>query len=563
MRAVLLVIILGACSSGAPKNAAPTRAEYAPAETCLGCHPDEAMRWQGSHHANAMAPATPTTVRGAPGGLDGQRIDREGEAFVFVDTDGTRHPIRYTFGVEPLQQYLVDGEGGRLQVIPLAWDTERRSWFRIPGDNLAWTGRYKTWNTMCADCHSTGVRKNYDATTDRFATTYTEVAVGCQACHGPGSRHAANPAEPLGARGDAESCGPCHARRSAIAVADPGDASMFDAHRPVTLRPGAYFPDGQILDEVFEYGSFAQSAMHQAGVRCTDCHDPHDGRGNPSNATCTRCHGASSPPQFPGLAQRATNVDTPAHHHHAPGSPGAQCVACHMPERVYMGVDRRHDHRFGVPRPDLSVALGVPDACTSACHRDRDATWSAALVASWFPHEPKPTSAHVFARAAAGKVDPEDLARIVRDPTAPAITQASALELLHATPAVCAEALHHPSPLVRSAAVACMEAVVAAERPRVLVPALRDPVRLVRIEAARLLAGVPLAPADRDAYAAARTELDAALEYDLDRPEAWFDLALLAEAERRMTDAATLYKKALALDPEFLPARVNMSTLQP
>ncbi|MEO7736405.1 MAG: tetratricopeptide repeat protein [Kofleriaceae bacterium] len=550
MTRALAVLALVACGTAPAAYVAPAR--------CASCHPDEAARWRGSHHDRAMEVAGPDTVLGdfrATAAAGGSRA-RDGDGY---QLDG--HRVSYTFGVEPLQQYLVDAPGGRLEASALAWDTARGAWFRVTPEDLP--HRYRTWNTMCADCHSTAVDKGYDADTERFTTRFADVDVGCQACHGPGSRHAADPTQPVTARGDAEACAPCHARRATIAQRG---ATLLDRYRPMTLQAGLYFPDGQILDEVFEYGSFAQSAMHEHGVRCTDCHDPHSGRAAPGNALCTRCHSAAPPVQFPGLARRARDVDSPAHHHHQPGSPGAQCVACHMPERTYMKIDRRHDHSLRVPRPDLSVTLGVPNPCTEACHIDRDARWAAATVARWFPG-PKPAAfGEVFARAQRGEAAPGELAAVATDRDRPAIVRATAFELLAAAPEACAAAatlrgLGDPSSLVRSAAVACGEQLAPEARAAFAGEVLGDPVRGVRIEAARILAGVALPAARGAVFAAARRELEDAYRADLDRPEGWFNLGTLAEAEGRRGDAIAHYRKALALDPDFVPARANLDQL--
>jgi hypothetical protein len=342
----------------------------------------------------------------------------------------------------------------------------------------------------------------------------------------------------------------------------------------MTLAPGLYFPDGQIRDEVFEYGSFAQSAMHERGVTCVDCHDPHSARSEPANATCLQCHGANPPlARFPGLAVRARDVDTPAHHHHPPGSPGARCVACHMPARTYMAIDERRDHSFRIPRPDLSTALGTPDACTQSCHTDRDARWAATTVAAWFPG-PKPAHfGEVLARAEQGGASDDlrgasdDLRRLIADRNQPAIVRATALETLFADPRAClaaaASALRDPSPLIRSVAVACGEHLPPAARIDFAAAALRDPVRLVRIEAARILssAAPAMTDAQRAVYATARLELDDAYRLDLDRPEGWFNRAVLAETESHPAEAARFYRRALDLDPDFVPARANLDRM--
>ena len=548
-----LIALVAACST----DATPT---YVDGRVCATCHPIEAARWRGSHHDRAMEVAAPEAVLGDFSGttFEGTRFAREGDAFI-IDVANQRRRVRYTFGVAPLQQYLVEQPGGRLEAFPIGWDTERRAWFRVPTEDLP--SHYQTWNTMCADCHSTAVDKRYDAEADRFDTRFADVDVGCQACHGAGSRHAADPTIPTSKTGP-DTCAPCHARRSAIA----SEGSTFDdRYRPMTLQEGLYFPDGQILDEVFEYGSFAQSAMHEQGVRCVDCHDPHTGKPSAGNAVCTRCHGAAPQARFPGLVKRAANVDTPAHHHHAQGSPGGQCVACHMPERTYMRVDRRRDHSLRIPRPDLSVTLGTPNACTQACHADRDAAWAAATVATWFP-EPKPAHfGEAFARARRGEGSPEQLQRIATARAQPAIVRATAFELMLALPTACVAAarsgLADPSPLVRGTAVACGEHLPPPARAAFAAGALRDPVRSVRIEAARILAGVTLPEADRASFVAARGELERAYRMDLDRPEGWFNLAVLAEAEARPAEAIASYRRALALDPDLVPAKANLELL--
>lgn len=568
-------------SSAASAEVAP--ASYVDPRLCMACHPGEAEKWRGSHHDRAMQVATPASVQGDFAGVavEDTRFRRDGDDYFIDVANGSpemrSYRVRYAFGIEPLQQYLVELPGGRLQASAFAWDTAKRSWFRVQSSDLPWTSRYQTWNTMCAECHSTAVDKGYDPATDRFDTHYREINVGCQACHGPGSRHVADPRQRLAASRSVETCAPCHARRTALTatatVASAGGSSLFDDFRPMTLVPGLYFPDGQIRDEVFEYGSFAQSVMHERGVACVDCHDPHGARSAPANAVCLQCHGVSPPPaRFPGLAVRASNVDSPAHHHHAPGSPGARCVACHMPERTYMKIDGRRDHSFRIPRPDLSVQIGTPNACNQSCHADRDARWAADAVAAWFPSPRPPHFGEVFERAqrlprgaASG-----DLRRLVADRNQPAIVRATALELLFDDADACLAAarssLRDPSPLVRSVAVACGEHLPPAARIDLAGAALRDPVRLVRIEAARILSGAAasaMSDRQRAEHAAARGELEQSYRAQLDRPEGWFNLAVLAEAEARPREAARLYRKALELDPDFVPARVNLGALGP
>src|SRR5437764_1041546 len=332
------------------------------AQACAGCHAAQAAAWQPSHHALAMQPATAATVLGDFSGAKLEHfgvtttVFRDGDSYM-VRTDGPDgalhdYKIAYTFGVHPLQQYLIAMPGGRYQALGIAWDSRPRAeggqrWYplypdqKLPaGDRLHWTGRDQTWNYMCADCHSTGVVKNFDLAKNAYATTWTDVDVGCEACHGPGSRHIAwaqsgAPASEQDHKGlvawlkptdsghwemneatgiahrteklasaELDSCAGCHARRKVIAPAASPDAPFLDSGLPAYLEPGLYHADGQIDGEVFEYGSFIQSRMHSAGVTCSNCHEPHSLElRSESNGLCAQCH---MPAKF----------DASEHHHH-------------------------------------------------------------------------------------------------------------------------------------------------------------------------------------------------------------------------------------------------------
>ena len=159
---------------------------------------------------------------------------------------------------------------------------------------------------------------------------------------------------------------------------------FLDDYEPDLLLPGLYYADGQIDGEVYVYGSFTQSRMYRHGVRCSDCHDPHTLKLRATgNALCVRCHSPDGNPRFPSLQKKV--YDAPEHHFHPPGSPGAACVACHMPARTYMQLDRRRDHSLRIPRPDLTLEIGTPNACTG-CHQDRDARWAADFLVGTAPY---------------------------------------------------------------------------------------------------------------------------------------------------------------------------------
>jgi predicted CXXCH cytochrome family protein len=538
---------------------------------------------------------------------------RDGKHFVRTDgPDGklADYGVKYTFGVAPLQQYLIELPGGRLQALSIAWDTRARSdggqrWFHLypdenitHNDELHWTGRLQNWNHICSECHSTGVEKNYDPSARRYRTTWTEINVTCEACHGPASRHIAwarrepgweltdarikglevlleerrnvvwshdpqsgNP-QRVGPRGEdkeVQICARCHSRRSQLSADYRHGRPLMDTHDPVLLRQGLYHPDGQIDDEVYEYGSFIQSRMYRAGVTCSNCHEPHGLKLRaPGNGVCLQCHDT-------------TKYDAAKHHFHSPGSRGAVCIECHMPTKTYMIVDPRRDHSFRVPRPDLSMQFGVPNACTS-CHRDRTAEWAAEKVRNWYRDEPKGYQRFGEALHAArtGAVDAETrLTALLRDVDQPAIARATAaLELASrlspVSLSVLGEAIRNADPLVRAGALEGLQALPPDQLWQLAHPLLRDPVRSIRIKAAGALAGFPadrLSAGVRADYDRATDEFVKAQRLNADQPEAHVNLGNLYAAREEAALAEQAYRTALDLDANWVPAYVNLADL--
>jgi Flp pilus assembly protein TadD len=618
------LILAASCQPADQPARAPTPAptaapSFVGSAKCAGCHPKETEAFRGSDHARAMQPATDQTVLGS---FDQTRTTHQGvtstffrrDGKFFVRTDGPdgkpgEFEITYTFGVDPLQQYLVPFPDGRLQTLGLAWDTRPRAqggqrWFHLypgqrlrPPDPVHWTGREQTWNFQCAECHSTDLRKRYDLATNRYATTWAELTVSCEECHGPGSAHAAwaearpagaAPAAPgstglvvrLGrgggawamkdpARGIAEWTGPprtsaevdvcarCHARRRPIVDPHPYGRPFLDTHVPALLDARLYHADGQILGEVYEWGSFVQSRMWRAGVSCSDCHEPHRGTLRAAgNAVCSQCH---LPAKF----------DAPAHHHHRPESEGARCVSCHMPARTFMVIDSRRDHDLRIPRPDLSVTLGTPNAC-SGCHRDRPPQWAADRVRAWGGTRHEAGFARALDAARRGRPDAGPaVTALVTDLSQPPIARATALTHFaeYWTPSMAPAvegALRDGDALIRMAALRAVEALPPDRRAALAAPLLRDPVRAVRLAAVQAIAGVPrpaLPEGQRGDFERGVAELVQSELVNADRPEAHLNLANLYARLGRAADAESELRTALWLAPSFVPALVNLADL--
>jgi tetratricopeptide (TPR) repeat protein len=588
---------------------AAVEADFTGSAACQACHATEFAAWSGSQHGRAMQHATEATVRGdfndarlVHDGVASRFFRRDGKYFVRTDgPDGklADFEVKYTFGLEPLQQYLVELPGGRLQALAVSWDARPKEqggqrWFRqYPSeridhrDELHWTKRAQNWNFMCADCHSTAVTKGYDAGRDAFDSRYREIAVGCEACHGPGSAHVAwaqakgadaakgltvrlderhgvtwaiDPATGTAGRSreraserEIEVCAQCHARRAQIAEGYRAGSSFLDHYLPSLLVEPLYHADGQQRDEVFIWGSWLQSRMHRRGVTCSDCHDPHAQKLRAEgNAVCGQCHA-------PG------KYDAPSHHHHNAGSAGAQCVDCHMPATTYMVVDPRRDHSMRVPRPDQTAALGVPNAC-NRCHTKQDAKWVATAVRGWLGRDAQgfQSFAPTFHAADAGRAGAAaSLTTIANDLAQPPIVRASALERLahsgRTDAATVQGAVRDAQPLVRLAAVPLAESLPPAQQVQLLAPLVSDPRRAIRIEAARALAGSQeaLGPAERASWQNAADEYVATLAYTADRPEARVALGTFLARLGRFDDAQASFAQALTLDPDHLPAILN------
>jgi tetratricopeptide (TPR) repeat protein len=645
--------------SGLPDDA---QAGFVGRQTCAQCHASQHDAWTGSHHDLAMDAATDATVLGdfndaelTHHGVTSRLFKRNGK--FFVNTEGpdgklADFEVKYTFGVDPLQQYMVEfdrpadlpaDEVARLQVLRISWDTQNKRWFHLdppdvkekldPTDELHWTGLAQRWNHMCADCHSTNLKKNYDVAKNQYHTTWSEIDVSCEACHGPGSLHVQiaksnslfwdrKRGYALARLKDAsnvpqvQACAPCHSRRRVIAPDYTAGCNYYDYFSNELLTSAAYYPDGQIMDEVYEYTSFLESKMFHKNIRCSDCHDPHSAKlKHTGNQLCTSCH------QHP-----AGKYDGEIHHRHPVKSTGAQCVECHMPQTTYMDVDPRRDHSLRVPRPDLSVKLGTPNACTrchvrdgvlpggkgtgdrgqgtegetlakllvrkdlkeyadwlAAARRGDDGVkarlaevdhWADAMLDVWYgkTRKKEPHFAEALAAARAMTPDaPEKLRDLLTNRNQPAVARATAaLELSayveenNGPTQTLRKALVERDPQIRSAAVLALQQDATPQTISALAPLLKDHTRLLRTEAARSLAVMGadnLRGDERTDFKNALDECFRSLGVDNDRAAGHMSVAILYEALGESAQAQAAYETALRVEPGSIGARTNLAAL--
>jgi Tfp pilus assembly protein PilF len=595
------------------KSVIQTGPFYTGRASCIECHKKEDDLWKGSHHALAMDTATVKTVLG---NFDNFEFRYKGNVHRMFKKDGkfyinTNGPngifadflIAYTFGYTPLQQYLVPFEDGKLQCLPIAWDTEKKRWFHLgdtvyagqdikPDNWLYWTNQAQNWNGMCADCHSTNLRKNYNPSTGAFKTTWSEIDVSCEACHGPASDHIEWAKLPEGSRPpdvntglivktrDLDNkellnvCARCHSRRSIMSDYQNNNDDLLNYMIPQLITQPIYHADGQILDEDYEYASFTQCKMFEKGIKCSDCHDSHSVRTlKDDNELCMKCH-------------RPDLYNTPSHHFHKMPDPqgkhlinrgkpdyiqgtGAQCVNCHMVGRFYMGNDYRRDHSFRIPRPDLTISIGTPNACND-CHLDKSVAWSQGFIEKWYGSKKRPHYGEIF--SAANRRDPKavpDLILYAQNELFPLMVRATAVSLLanyddSLSKKAVEKALSDPASLLRHSALNGFQPQNVQSFEKLLLPLLNDPVKGIRTEAAIRLSVVPENQLSEPARKARKSALDEYVNVNLytsDFPGGRYNLGVMYANSGDFEKAAECYRAALKIDGLFYMAKVNLATV--
>ncbi|WP_419761172.1 multiheme c-type cytochrome [Photobacterium gaetbulicola] len=592
---------------------------YVGSEACIDCHTQQVEAWRGSHHEMAMKHATATSVLG---NFSDQSLQHDGKTNRFFTKDGdywvhiagadqqlADFKISYTFGAYPLQQYMVEFADGRIQLIPFAWDSRPpeqggQRWFHLypettPVDEFYWTNAGQNWNFMCADCHSTNLKKNYDTKTNTYQSSWSEINVGCEACHGPASGHidyvtqvdaresASHASERMGLVRDlsvsvkewvakqghktlqpaaivpteqVQTCAQCHSRRTQLnQTVDHVKGSFLDRYRLSLITPELYYHDGQIYDEDYVYGSFLQSRMAQKGVTCTNCHDPHTAKLTVAEeAVCGQCHVS---PEYASSE----------HTLHQPGTEAAKCTTCHMPETTYMQIDPRRDHSWHVPRPDLSQHIKTPNVCTG-CHQDKTNSWADTELGKRFPNSAYRYQQHFgvafYADSINHQAAPDALSYTAQDSSLSEIIRGSALSRMAGntgqnTLVALARAVKHNSELIRLGAIEGASGYGWPERWQILSPMLTDPVLAVRTETAGSL-GVfwqQMSLPQRELLNQPLQEYIEIQMFNADRGFGRTNLANVYRAMGEMDKAVLWYQGAIEIEPYFAASYVNLADL--
>lgn len=608
----LFALILTQCNN--PEFLQTSQASFAGSQTCLECHEAEYQLWENSDHDNAMDTAIASTVLGD---FNNAEFERNGFASRFYIEDGkyyvhTQGPggepddfqIAYTFGVRPLQQYLIPFEKGRYQCLQITWDTEKKQWYHLadsvykrqeilPDDWLYWTNNAQNWNGMCAECHSTNLQKNYNPETHVYHTTWSEIDVSCEACHGPGSTHnewaaldeRARKKYPayglvvqtsnITSRQLVDQCAYCHSRRSSFGdFVHPHD-ELFDIMSPQLPLEPYYFADGQILEEDYVYASFTQSKMHQNNVRCTNCHDAHSLKLKyDDNSLCYQCH-------------KKEDYGTYDHHFHKnfneDGEPlmlengekiiavgeGSECIKCHMPGKYFMGVDYRRDHSMRIPRPDLSEKLGTPNACNH-CHTDKTSQWAASYTEKWYGKSSPFHFGETMYLANRGDTNAiQMLVNLIDSELSSPLIKASATSYLNHFPtertnALNRELLKDSEALVRREAIRNFIPADIEDLKSSITPLLDDSTLMIRMEAASSLSVLNISEFDSltaQKLKIAINDYIRTMEYSADFASSRLNMGNLYSNLGETEKAIENYKEAIRIDNQFFPVKINLAML--
>ena len=560
-------------------------------QQCKSCHAPEFNDWQKSDHFKAMQKPDDSTVLGnfnnssySADGITSRFFKKDGKFYINTQgDDGKNHDyeVKYTFGYFPLQQYLIEFPGGKMQATRQSWDSRDKKWFHQYGgqkihyrDWLHWTGNAQNWNTMCAECHSTNLQKGYDVQMDVYNTTYDVLNVSCESCHGPGRNHieyansddykkgakVAHSFIKLGKNSgqiaQINTCMPCHAVQNGLDARKINSDELLDNNVPMVPTTERFYADGQVRDEDYNYASFLQSKMFTRGIKCGNCHNVHTGKlVLAGNKTCLQCH--------------TPNYNTPSHTFHAINTEGSECKNCHAPGKLYMGNDLRHDHSFRVPRPDLSVKYGTPNACNN-CHTQKPAKWAAEAIIKWYGPERKYHFAEdLIPGSEVNEKSEAHLSRLIGDTAVPNIIKATAANYLGGIPTQTSMQtllglLKDNDALIRYESLRSLLHFSNAITDRfVIADLLKDKVRAVRIAAAELMEALgtqQLSEEQQSDFQRAKAELERNLLYQTDFAHGNIAIADYYQRTKNFSAAETFYMRALKKDSLANLARLNLAS---
>ena len=559
--------------------------QFVGSNTCSACHKEQFDKWQGSHHDLAMQVANDSTVLGD---FNNAKAEIDGVSYLFfkknkeffvrikeIDDSEKEYKVTYTFGVTPLQQYLVDFINGKKQVLRVTWDTLENKWYHQykgdsikPHDWLHWTKGAQNWNTMCAECHSTNLEKNYFIEKDSFNTTYSEINVACESCHGPANKHnkwaTDNPLgkdtyiiKGLNQNEQLNLCAPCHARRTKLTPNLKTGEDFEDQYMLQNLSTNFYHGDGQIDEEDYVFGSFLQSKMYANGVMCSNCHDSHSLKLKfQGNNLCLQCH-------IP------VKYNTKTHHFHEESTEASLCINCHMTGKDYMGNDFRRDHSFRIPRPDQSEKYGTPNAC-NGCHKEKSNQWAANTIKKWYGDKRQPHFSDALLlsnKNSISSTEREMLYSFINDLKYPGIARATVIENLNFTNqeqyTALLQSLNDSSAVVRYNALLKFRSLSPQDRTSIALKHINDSTKLVRIGAAQLVIGLDentLSVNDKLYFTTARTELETMLFSNADFSSGRMQLGDYYLQKNNISEAIKHYKMALKKDSLLIPVYSNLAT---
>ena len=597
---------------------------------CASCHAEQVSQWETSDHGKAMDHATNETVLGnfdnATTTHFSQRatFSRKNGKFLATLTEAgeaTQYTVSYVFGHYPLQQYLIETEKGRLQVFPFAWDSRDEKeggqrWYPNyqdedigVNDRLHWKQPMQNWNGMCADCHSTGLTRNFDADTLAFNSHFDAINVSCASCHGDMANHykldsnalssthasktdtaISNDTAPYShntlSRGEQkamgqwllkegdkiaswqelengqykpakrdnsfmDTCFGCHSLRSPLTDGINPEHHYLDQFTPSLLISPLYFADGQIKEEVYVYGSFLQSRMYEAGVNCIDCHNPHTMKLKvEGNGLCLQCHSAQA-------------YEGEKHTNHPSDSEASQCVNCHMPTRTFMGVDARRDHSFSIPTPHVSSKTGAPNACLN-CHENNN-DWVSKQLNEWYGRDSTLNSDEekYIAFMHGEAMGKNEMLRLAHAKTLPVIKRATVVIMLSSRIETLTDRdlrpfIRNKEPLLRLAAAQAGRALPTGERLKSYKGLLNDKYKSVRVAAVNNLIGLGI---DSAAFNEALDELKASNIINQWRGEGNLNQSMIEYQLGNIQETETLLKQGIKVDPFFEANYINLAEL--